>query len=248
MKDELRIRTALTQRHAQGRDGQWSIQAGTHGPANNAPAEDVQDRDQIQPALASDHPRRIADPGLIATRYPQIGQTIRSNRSPMATIRRCHPILGTAPGKEPFCAHEPGDAVALPRTTQGMGQSWAAISLSAARELLLDASAQARVLERARARLCPPLPPVVVTAARDQQRFTQPSYLVGAAHLLDPGIPLGGTSERMPRDFFKTSRCSKSLEFSARKRRISASNSSMLRFGLCSRSSPSSWRSSRAQR
>src|SRR5437870_9281002 len=104
MKEEIRRRTALTQRQTQGRDDQWSIQARTHGPADNPPAKDVQDRDQIQPALASEHPRRIADPGLIATPYPQIWQTIRSNRSTMATIRRCHPILGTAPGKEPFCA------------------------------------------------------------------------------------------------------------------------------------------------
>src|SRR5881392_2778546 len=73
------------------------------------------------------------------------------------------------------------------------------------------------------------LHPVVIAAARDQQRFAQPCHLVLAAHLLDSGIPLGGASERMPRDFFKTSRCSKSLAFSARKRRISASRASTLR-------------------
>ena len=35
----------------------------------------------------------------------------------------------------------------------------------------------------------------------------------------------------MPSDFFKISRCSKSLAFSWRKRRFSASSSSKLRFG-----------------
>src|SRR5438132_1324366 len=144
MKDELRRGTALTQRHTQGRDGQWSIQARAHGPADNPPAKDVQDRDQIQPPLASQHSRRIADPGLIATRYPQIWQTIRSNRSTMATISRCHPILGTAPGKEPFCAHEPGDAVALPRTTQGMGQPWATVSLDLLLLLVASGSRSSR--------------------------------------------------------------------------------------------------------
>src|SRR5439155_23366674 len=85
------------------------------------------------------------------------------------------------------------------------------------------------VFELSRAGLMAPLHPVVIAAARDQERFAQPGYLVLAAHLLDSGIPLGGTSQRMPRDFFKTSRCSKSLAFSARKRRISASSSSTLR-------------------
>src|SRR6266446_9970380 len=85
------------------------------------------------------------------------------------------------------------------------------------------------VFELPRAGLPAPLRPVVIAAARDQERFAQPGYLVGAAHLFDPGIPLGGTSERMPRDFFNTSRCSKSLAFSARKCRFSASNSSTLR-------------------
>ena len=51
--------------------------------------------------------------------------------------------------------------------------------------------------------------PVVIAAARDQKSLTQPCYFVLAAHLFDLGIPLGGASERMPSDFFRTSRCSK---------------------------------------
>ncbi len=51
--------------------------------------------------------------------------------------------------------------------------------------------------------LAPALHPVVIAAARDQQGLTQPGYFVLAAHRLDSGIPLGGTSERMPSDFFK---------------------------------------------
>ena len=74
--------------------------------------------------------------------------------------------------------------------------------------------------------------PIVIATTRDQQRLTQPGDFVLAAHLFDSGIPLGGTSERMPSDFFKTSRCSKSLAFSARNRRISASSASTLRFDL----------------
>src|SRR5437016_10281854 len=78
------------------------------------------------------------------------------------------------------------------------------------------------------------LDPIIIATARDQESFAQPCHLVLAAHLFDSGIPLGGASERMPSDFFNTSRCSRSLAFSARKRRISASSSSTLRLGLCS--------------
>ena len=171
VKDEPGSGAALTYRHAQGRDREWSIQARTHGPTDNPPAKNIQDRDQIQPTLASQHARRVADPDLIATPYAQILQAIRSNRSTMATIGRRHPILGTTPGKEPLRAHEPGDAVTLPWTTQDMRQPRAAISLATARELFLDASAQASVLYLAWAGLGSPLLPVVVTAARDQERF-----------------------------------------------------------------------------
>src|SRR5436305_7575903 len=105
-----------------------------------------------------------------------------------------------------------------------------------------------RVFELARAGLTAPFHPVVIAAARDQKRFTQPSHLVLAAHLFDPGIPLGGTSERMPSDFFSTSRCSKSFAFSARKRRISASRYGTMRLGWCSALGPLGPRSRLAQR
>src|SRR5438128_7582406 len=118
VKDEPGSGAALAYRHTQGRDGQWSIQARTHSPTDNPTAKDIQDRDQIQPTLPSQHARRVTDPNLIATPYAQIWQTIRSNRSTMATIGRRQPILGTAPGKEPLRVHEPGDAVTLPWTTQ----------------------------------------------------------------------------------------------------------------------------------
>ena len=73
-------------------------------------------------------------------------------------------------------------------------------------------------------------------------------YLVLAADLRDSAYPLGGTSERMPRDFFKTSRCSRSLVFSARKRRISACSSATLLPGLSTALLWLAWRLGPAQR
>jgi hypothetical protein len=134
--------------------------------------------------------------------------------------------------EESLLTHEPGDAVASAGTTQSTSDSWAAVGLVTACKFLSDPFTQASALDFARPWLAAPLVPVVIAATRDQKRLTQPGHLVLSAHLVDSGIPLGGTSERMPRDFFKTSRCSKSLAFSERKRRISASSSAMLRLSL----------------
>src|SRR6266513_2845994 len=104
------------------------------------------------------------------------------------------------------------------------------------------------VLDFARPWFAASLLPVVIATARDQERLAQPGHLVESAHLLDSGIPLGGASERMPSDFFKTSRRSKSLAFSARKRRISASSASTLRLDFGSLFEALASRSKCAQR
>jgi hypothetical protein len=156
-------------------------------------------------------------------------------------------ILGALPGKDPLRAHEAGDAVAPSCAAERTREPWAAVGLTTVGKLLADAFAQAGVLHLPRSGLATPLFPVVITAARDQHGFAQPSHLILAAHLFDPGIPLGGTSERMPSDFFRTSRCSKSLAFSSRNRRFSASSSCLLRTGLRPGLGVSGSRSVRAQ-
>src|SRR5471032_1685080 len=70
--------------------------------------------------------------------------------------------------------------------------------------------------------------PRVVTTARDGERRTQRFDRILAAHRLDPGIPLGGGSERMPAAFFKMSRCSVSRRFSCRNRSTSNWRASLL--------------------
>ena len=223
------FRTSLKQRHAQGGNDETGIKDLVHGPPNDAPSIDIQDRDEIEPALAGEDAGGIGDPSLIGPVDSEGWEPVRCDRSAMVAVGRLRPVLGALPGEDPFRAHEPGNAIAPTGATQSLSQSRTAIGLAAAGKLLSNALAQMDVLELARAGLTTPLHPVVITAARNQERFAQPCYLIGAAHLFDSGIPLGGTSERMPRDFFNTSRCSKSLLFSARKRRISASSSSTLR-------------------
>ena len=163
------------------------------------------------------HARGITDPELIGTSDGEVSHPIGRDRSAVAAVGRGVSILGALPGKESFRTHEPGNAIASSRAAQRLRQPRTAVGLTTAGKLLPDACAQEGVLELARTGLAAPLFPSVIAAARDEQGLAQPSYLILAAHLFDPGIPLGGASERMPSDFFSTSRCSRSLAFSARK-------------------------------
>src|SRR5262249_15758926 len=70
------------------------------------------------------------------------------------------------------------------------------------------------------------LAPGVVTATADLQSLGQLGNTEFVAHFLDQGIPFGGgTSERMPRAFFKISRCRRKRSFSSRSSRTSFSRS-----------------------
>ncbi len=128
----------LPQGHAQGGDGEWGIEDRTHGPADHPPAADIEDCDQIQPALAGENAGGIGDPDLVGTTDFEALETVRCDRSTMAAIGGGVTILGALAGKEAFGTHEPGDAVTPPGATERTGESRAAISLTAARELLSD--------------------------------------------------------------------------------------------------------------
>src|SRR6266581_8222513 len=194
--------------------------------------KDIQNRNEIEPALAGEDARGIGDPDLIGSLSVKLSDAVGGNRSTMTAVCGAEAIFGALPREEPLQTHQPSNAIASSRAAQRTCQSRAAVGLTTAHKLLANALAQPGVLHLARPRVTTTLDPSVVSTARDQKSLTQPSCLVLAAHLLDSGIPLGGASERMPSDFFKTSRCSKSFAFSARKRRFSTSSSSRLRFGV----------------
>src|SRR5664279_1680471 len=248
VNDEAPAWTPLQEGHTQGGTDEAGVEVLMHGPAQDATGTDIEDGNQIQPALAGEDAGRVGHPNLIGPTHSEVLEAIGCDRSAVAAVGCAHAVFGALPGEEPLSPHEPGNAVAPTGRTQGMGQPWTAVGLVTAGKFVPDALTQTRGLNLPRSRLALPLDPVVIAAARDQECFTQPGYLVLAAHLLDPGIPLGGTSERMPSDFFKTSRCSRSLAFSSRKRRISASSASTLRSRFGPGGEVAGKRSARAQR
>ena len=169
--DEGSSRAPLSQRHAQSRDRERSIEDGTHRPADDAPAAKIQHGDQIEPALASQDARGIGSPDLVGTLHSEALETMGRDRSTMAAVGGGVTILGALPGKEAFGPHEPGDAIAPAWATKHLSQPRAAVSLATARELLPDSGTQVDRLLLPGARLAASFFPVVIAAARDQERF-----------------------------------------------------------------------------
>ncbi len=110
----------LAKGHAQCGDDQSGIEDLAHGPADDLPSEDIQDRDKIQPALSSEDCGGIADPDLIGASNGEVPQSVRRDGSAVTTVGGGRSIFGALPGEDPLQAHEPGNAVAPSRTTQRM--------------------------------------------------------------------------------------------------------------------------------
>ena len=80
-------------------DHQCGIEDLAHGPADYAPGEDIQDRDQIQPALTGEDCGGIADPDLIGASNDEVVQSVRRDGSTMAAVGGSHVDTWSAAGR-----------------------------------------------------------------------------------------------------------------------------------------------------
>src|SRR5450432_1297497 len=85
--------------------------------------------------------------------------------------------------------------------------AWAAVSVATVLMDLDNLLDQLGIFLGARAGLCLAVGPVVIAAGRNFQSFTQRANGMFGFHRVDPLKPLVGGSERMPKVFFKMSRC-----------------------------------------
>src|SRR4051812_47988228 len=106
-----------------------------------------------------------------------------------------------------------------------------AISLAALQVDRGDLDKQQRILLGSQAGLGLTVGPVVIAAGRNFKSFTQGANRMLGFHRVDPFKPLVGVSERIPKVFFKISRCWRRYSISRRKLVFSTSNCSALRFG-----------------
>ena len=132
--------------------------------ADHAAGADIQDGDEIEPALASQDTGCISDPGLVGTADGEVWQSVGGDRAAVLAVGRARPILGALPGEEPLLAHEAGDAIAPTGAAQRLSQPRTAIGLATARKLLSNPPAQMRGFELPRAGLAPALDPIVIAA------------------------------------------------------------------------------------
>lgn len=122
------------------------------------------------------------------------------------TVGRLHAVAALLATAQALLLHEAGDAVAsMARSTfaQFQDDARAAIGLTAAGMDVFDLLGQRLVLHRPRAGRVEPMLSVVIAARRDVQSLTKRPDGMMAFHRVDPSVPLGGGSERMPNVFKK---------------------------------------------
>jgi hypothetical protein len=110
----------LAERHAQSGDHETGIEDLVHGPADHPPGAEVQDGDEVQPALAGKDAGGIGDPDLIRSSDGEVLQAVGRDWSAVATVGRSDSILGSLPSKEAFLAHQACNAIAPSGTAQRM--------------------------------------------------------------------------------------------------------------------------------
>src|SRR6266516_7118075 len=106
----LRV-VALVNSHAQRRTSQSGVEKLAHRPTDDAPAKDIQNGDQVQPALSSEYAGDVSDPDLVRSSHHKSTQSVWSDRSAVTAVCRERTIFGSLPSEDSLQAHEPGDAI-----------------------------------------------------------------------------------------------------------------------------------------
>jgi hypothetical protein len=125
----------LAQRHVQGGDDQSGVEDLVHGPTHDAPGADVQDGNQIQPALAGEDAGGIGGPDLIGPAHRELLDSVGRDRSAVTALGRSGSILRALASEDALQTHEAGNAVAPAGTAQSVRQSWTAVALATAGKL-----------------------------------------------------------------------------------------------------------------
>ena len=128
----------------------------------------------------------------------------------MVAIRGAHPEAAFGATAEALLAHQAGDAVAAIHVTgarQRRLNPGAAVGLAAGRMGLDNALDQLGVFPGAPAGLGLPVLPIVIAAGGNFQGLAERANGMLGFHRVNPLKAFLGGSERMPKVFFKMSRC-----------------------------------------
>jgi hypothetical protein len=113
--------------------------------------------------------------------------------------------------------HEASDAIASvleAGLAQLVGDARAAVGFAALNVEGFDLLSQELIFLGPFARLQLPFLPVIITTERDFKELSEHPHRMIGFHRVDPLVALAGGSERMPKVFFRMSRCSLSRRIS----------------------------------
>src|SRR2546428_9008860 len=92
--DERFDRATLSERHAQSGDDKGSIEDLMHSPADHTPREDIEDGNEVQPALAGEDAGGIGNPDLIGSLHLEVSHAVGRDGSTVTTVCGSGTIFG----------------------------------------------------------------------------------------------------------------------------------------------------------
>lgn len=201
--------------------------------ADDLAAVQVEHDGQEEPALGGFDAGHIDAPHFIqAGRWRgALGEPVGGDGAVVPALGRLRHKAPAGPRAQARGAHQAPDpalAVAVAAGTQGVREPRTPVGAAALLEGVLQLQSDPGILALAAARSAPA--PAVVTAARHaQQRAQHRDAMRGGGQLLHGAVAAAHGVERMPKDFFKISRCSVTRASSLLSRRFSASHSASVR-------------------
>src|SRR5215471_3244091 len=227
VKDQARRRPAMRQGHVQRQHHQRGVDLLADSPANYAPAVEVQDGRDINPALMGEHVSDVGRPELVGrSRCRRLGQAIGRNRLVVMAVGGQDAVASFVPTHQALLAHQPGDAVAPvppPLGAQMHLNARRTVGLATVPVNALNLLLELEVLLAAGAGVGLAAPPVVIAAGRGLECLAERADGVLVFHGFDPLVSLLGASKTIPKVFFKMSRCCLRVAFSRRSAASSAS-------------------------
>ncbi len=228
VKEQAWCRLAMAQGHVPSGLDQGGVNVLAHGPADDAAAVEVQQSGQIEPAFAGVNVGDVGDPGLIGPGGGRgLGQQIGRDGVGVPAVGGFDSEPGLWAAAELLLAHQAGDAVAAVLETvltQLRLDARHPVSLAAGLMNLRDLRLQTLVFPSPGSGLLLAVAPVVKAAGGDLERLAQPADGMVHFHRLNALVALLGGSERIPKVFFRISRCWRKSSFSLRKTSTSASS------------------------
>ena len=213
VKDEAFRGAAMGACHGQGILHKPCVDGGSHGPADDAPAAMIHDGSEVEPVVMGGlDVGDVGNPDLVGTLGRRhLGEAVGGDGVVVVAVGGPDAVAGLLATAQALGAHEPGDAsTAVPAALRAQAgrDARAAVSAATLVEDACDVVVDAGVLLGAVAGMVAAIPPCVVAGSRDIERLAKSLYGMIRDHRVDGLAEVVLGSGRIPKAFFRMSRCS----------------------------------------